>query len=193
AKCATLLGIGDEYPEIVTREEWCAKPPKEVEKLQSLPVPFVVIHHTYKPPACNTTEDCDKAMREMQRLHQDDRKWWDIGYNFCVGGTGKVYEGRGWDVQGAHAPRYNNRSCGICFIGDYTETIPTEEMIHAAKGLINLGVKRGSIAENYKLIGHRQVRDTLCPGDAFFKEIKTWNHWDPLIDVAPNTNKSTTT
>jgi len=39
--------------------------------------------------------------------------------SFCVGGTGDVYEGRGWDIQGAHAPRYNNRSTGICFIGDY--------------------------------------------------------------------------
>jgi hypothetical protein len=39
--------------------------------------------------------------------------------SFCVGGTGDVYEGRGWDVQGAHAPRYNIRSTGICVIGDY--------------------------------------------------------------------------
>ena len=30
-----------------------------------------------------------------------------------------VYEGRGWDVMGTHAPNYNGRSIGICFIGDF--------------------------------------------------------------------------
>jgi len=30
-----------------------------------------------------------------------------------------VYEGRGWDVMGTHAPNYNSRSIGICFIGDF--------------------------------------------------------------------------
>jgi len=30
-----------------------------------------------------------------------------------------VYEGRGWDVMGTHAPKYNSRSIGICFIGDF--------------------------------------------------------------------------
>ena len=58
-------------------------------------------------------------------------------------------------------------------------------MIEAAKALIVLGVKRGSVAVDYKLIGHRQVRETLCPGDRFFEAIKKWDHWDPLSDVKP--------
>jgi len=40
-------------------------------------------------------------------------------HSFCIGGTGLVYEGRGWDVIGTHAPNYNSRSTGICFIGDF--------------------------------------------------------------------------
>jgi len=28
--------------------------------------------------------------------------WMDLGYSFLVGGDGKVYEGRGWNHQGAH-------------------------------------------------------------------------------------------
>jgi N-acetylmuramoyl-L-alanine amidase len=30
-----------------------------------------------------------------------------------------VYEGRGWDKDGAHSQRYNDRSIGISFIGDF--------------------------------------------------------------------------
>jgi hypothetical protein len=40
--------------------------------------------------------------------------------SFCVGGTGQVYEGRGWDVIGSHAPNYNSRSIGIVFIGNFS-------------------------------------------------------------------------
>lgn len=40
-------------------------------------------------------------------------------HSFCIGGTGKVYEGRGWDVVGTHTPKYNSNSTGICFIGDF--------------------------------------------------------------------------
>ena len=32
----------------------------------------------------------------------DTKKFSDIGYNFLIGGNGDVYEGRGWDKQGAH-------------------------------------------------------------------------------------------
>ncbi|PSN41495.1 Peptidoglycan-recognition protein LB [Blattella germanica] len=182
-KCLNM-SFDNTYPDIVTREEWGAKAPKQTANITT-PVPFVVIHHTYSPAYCNESDTCKKAMREMQHMHQDIRGWWDIGYNFCVGGTGKVYEGRGWDLQGAHAPRYNNRSVGICFIGDYMEDIPTEIMTKAGKELIQLGVDRGSIDKDYKLIGHRQVRDTLCPGDKFFEEIQSWEHYDPIRDVVP--------
>lgn len=38
--------------------------------------------------------------------------------SFAVG-VDAVYEGRGWEVVGAHAKGYNDHSLGIAFIGDY--------------------------------------------------------------------------
>lgn len=43
----------------------------------------------------------------------------NLFYSFAVGGDGKVYEGRGFNVIGAHAPGYNDKSIGICLIGDW--------------------------------------------------------------------------
>ena len=59
-------------------------------------------------------------MRKMQDMHQLQNKWNDIGYSFAIGGDGEIYHGRGYNVIGAHAPRYNDKSIGICLIGDWT-------------------------------------------------------------------------
>ncbi|XP_072934738.1 peptidoglycan recognition protein 3-like [Epargyreus clarus] len=163
----------------VNRAGWHARPPKEVKRLTT-PVPFVVIHHSFKPPACYNDEKCSQAMRIMQNYHMDERGWWDIGYNFGVGGNGKAYEGRGWTTIGAQALHFNTVSIGICLIGDWRLTLPPAEQLKTTQKLIALGVSLGYIRKDYKLIGHRQVRDTECPGDALFNEIKTWSHFSPF-------------
>lgn len=129
--------------EIVRRAEWGAMKPRAIDYINQT-VPFVIIHHSYTPPACLTSARCTAAMRSMQRFHQIERGWFDIGYQwvkcsysilchlrniceqfinastrFAVGGDGKVYEGRGFNVAGAHAPLYNNRyfpSKSICVL-----------------------------------------------------------------------------
>lgn len=177
--------------EIVSRSDWNAKPPKAVENMTN-PVPFVVIHHSYIPAACETKDDCIKAMQSMQEFHQGDRGWNDIGYSFAVGSDGRAYEGRGWSTVGAHAPRYNNKSIGICVIGDWMEKIPPKNQLDTVKNLIDYGVQEGKIIKNYTLIGHRQVRKTECPGTKFYNEISTWPHYSelPITEVYdPNENK----
>ena len=103
---------------IVKRDEWGAKLPKLIEKFNGSS-PYVIIHHSYIPSACFTDADCQLAMKSMQNFHQNNRGWNDIGYSFAIGGNGKIYHGRGFNVVGAHAPGYNQRSVGICVIGDW--------------------------------------------------------------------------
>ncbi|KAJ6636565.1 Peptidoglycan-recognition protein LB, partial [Pseudolycoriella hygida] len=162
---------------IVTRSEWGGKPPKLVEHLNGS-APYVIIHHSFIPPQCNNTDECKRAMQSMQNFHQNDRGWNDIGYNFAIGGDGQIYEGRGFNVVGAHAPVYNFKSVGICFIGDWREHLPPAHMIENAHRLIAFGASTGKIQQNYTLLGHRQVRNTECPGDRLFKEISTWKNFE---------------
>lgn len=103
---------------INSRESWNASESKLIERFNG-PIPFVIIHHSYIPAACETSESCMKAMRSMQSMHQLEKGWNDIGYSFAIGGNGEVYQGRGFNVVGAHAPRYNANSIGICMIGDW--------------------------------------------------------------------------
>lgn len=118
ANCTIIYTFFCLVVKIVSRDEWCALPPKGVESMSN-PVPFVVIHHSATPEACTTQEGCVEAMRSMQIYHQETQGWYDIGYSFAVGGDFRAYEGRGWAAVGAHAPGYNDKSIGICVIGDW--------------------------------------------------------------------------
>ncbi|KAE8746889.1 peptidoglycan-recognition protein [Frankliniella occidentalis] len=149
-------------PRIVPRDEWGARPPKAVLEMHN-PVSTVVIHHTYSPSYCASAAACEEAMRSMQ--------------TFAVGGDGRVYKGRGWNRVGAHAPPYNQDSIGITLIGDWTAQAPPKEMLDAVSWLIRCGVDTGRIAPDYQLIGHRQARDTACPGDGLFAVVRTMPRW----------------
>lgn len=55
--------------------------------------------------------------------------------------------------------------------------LPPPQMMNAAKSLIQFSVDQGHLAKSYKLLGHRQVRDTECPGQRLYDDISTWSHY----------------
>lgn len=59
----------------------------------------------------------------------------------------------------------------------HVDVLPPKNMLQLAKDLIAYAVESGYLLSNYTLYGHRQVRDTTCPGDALFGEIQTWPHF----------------
>nr|AGK40911.1 PGRP-LB [Nilaparvata lugens] len=162
-------------PIVLSRGFWGANPPKQQHKLD-LPVPEVIIHHTYIPKAANTTQECIADMKSIQHYHQVTKGWDDIGYNFVICGDANIYEGRGWYNIGAHATKHNSRSIGIAFIGDYTEVLPSTEMLDLAKQLVVCGIEKNFIDKDYVLYGHRDVGKTECPGNSLYGEICTWPH-----------------
>lgn len=68
-------------PPIIPRCMWDAKPYRGTPTNLSLPLSFIYIHHTSTPSQpCLTFQQCSADMRSMQRFHQEDRGWDDIGY-----------------------------------------------------------------------------------------------------------------
>lgn len=45
-----------------------------------------------------------------------------------------------------------------------------------------MGIDMGMIVPDYTLYGHKQVRDTECPGNRLFAEISTWLHFKDITD-----------
>ncbi|XP_033158543.1 peptidoglycan-recognition protein SB1 [Drosophila mauritiana] len=170
------LGLSANALQIEPRSSWGAVAARSPSRIQGA-VDYVIIHHSDNPNGCSTSEQCKRMIKNIQSDHKGRRNFSDIGYNFIVAGDGKVYEGRGFGLQGSHAPNYNRKSIGIVFIGNFERSAPSAQMLQNAKDLIELAKQRGYLKDNYTLFGHRQTKATSCPGDALYNEIKTWPHW----------------
>ncbi|XP_066473768.1 N-acetylmuramoyl-L-alanine amidase [Tiliqua scincoides] len=163
-------------PAIIPRCMWRARPYRGTPVQLKLPVGFVYIHHTFSPGRpCLTFPVCAANMRSMQRFHQDDRGWDDIGYSFVVGGDGYLYQGRGWHWVGAHTRGFNSKGYGIGYIGDYMKALPDNFTLELVRdNFMQCAVRGSRLQHDYTIHGHRQMVPTLCPGDRLFKEIETW-------------------
>ncbi|CAM4338436.1 unnamed protein product [Leuciscus chuanchicus] len=170
-------------PKIITRSQWGAASFIGSPSYLSLPVPYLFIHHTYQPSSpCTTFEQCASEMRSMQRYHQQSNGWSDIGYSFVAGSDGNLYEGRGWNWVGAHTYGYNSRGYGVSFIGDYTSTLPSRSAINMVRyDFTSCAVNGGRLSSSYSLYGHRQATSTDCPGNAFYREIQTWERYQSYL------------
>jgi peptidoglycan recognition protein len=99
--------------------------------------------------------------------------WADIGYNFCVGDPGQIYEGRGYGRQGAHAPGFNQRALGHCFFGEHTSVLPTSAALTNTQNFITCSRNNGFLTSGHWVSTHRGDRQssTACPGNALHNQV----------------------
>ena len=89
----------------------------------------------------------------------------------------RIFTGRDWYKNGRHTKGMNEKSVAFSLLGNYVSHLPGEGMMKAAKDLIECGIEKKVIAEDYQLHGHRDQVCTECPGDLFYNEIQTWSHY----------------
>ena len=153
-------------PKVVSRKEWGAREPKcKFERN-----PFynaITIHHT---ATSNEYVDAKSVVRAIQRYHQDERKWCDIGYHFLIDKEGVIYEGRPLWAIGAHVRDHNKGNIGISLIGNYEEVDVNEKQIKALVDLVSWLVYEYKIPLK-DIKGHRDYADTLCPGKYLYTRL----------------------
>lgn len=103
-----------------------------------------------------------------------------------IGSDGYVYQGRGWHWVGAHTRGYNTRGFGVAFVGNYTESLPSEAALNTARDVLpSCAIRAGLLRPDYKLLGHRQLVHTDCPGNALFNLLRTWLHFTVVSLLVP--------
>lgn len=135
------------------------------------PWEFVVIHHS-----ATTSGSVESIHREHRRRKDGNGKpWLGIGYHFVIGNgngmeDGEISSSFRWkeQIHGAHCGslRHNGRGIGICLIGNFEDSKPTEAQRASVTRLIRMLTDRYNIPRS-RVLGHQQVRATECPGRHF--------------------------
>ena len=116
------------------------------------------------------------TIRELWMLHVQTNGWDDIGYHWILreedDGEWKVYAGRPIIKQGAHCIEHgrNRDSIGICVLGNYMiDKLPEKARVLLVELCVRQCVRHD--IDPLRISGHRDWKDTLCPGDNLYKEI----------------------
>ena len=168
-------------PDICGRACWC---PSGDCPIDTTPEPTVASHFIVHHSAGQTTSsDFAAVVRSYYDFHTGTNGWDDIGYNWLIDGNGVIYEGRGQGLQGAHFSCMNEKTIGICVIGNYENATPTAEAINALQNFIAWGSCEEDIDVQgmdfhpnsnlnlYNISGHldgnpspNACSSTVCPG-----------------------------
>lgn len=149
--------------EIISREKWGARTPTEVHRTSWEKRTGFMTHWS--------GTDVEPSITSIQSYHMDVRKWSDIGYNFLISNkTGAIYEGRGWNVVGAHCAGFNTANIGVCIMMDDDSTL-SDAAKRSLRWLADQADKNAKKKLNRKLV-HKDKGETDCPGP----EITAWVH-----------------
>lgn len=119
----------------------------------------IVIHHSATDAG---------TVESFHRYHRDKNGWCGIGYHYVIYKNGEVHQGRPEDSVGAHCVGANYNSIGVCMVGDFTKTMPTDEQLSGLIRLVDyLRGKYGWLDVQL----HKEIDpSTACPGRYVWSE-----------------------
>lgn len=166
---------------------------------------WIVIHHSYSDD--NQTRNWDSIRtyhmsyrhngeiiteEEYAKLLTEDAKglekpWDNIGYHFGIENVyGKltVLPGRQIGEVGAHAKGFNDKSIGICLVGNYDIEPPSKDRVDVLSGLcrnlqIEFKIPRDHVISHHETFTYQGIKPPkTCPGlsfdmDNFRKSLRT--------------------
>lgn len=177
---ATVAAADPSAPPILPRAKWNARA-ATWDKDPIGKIWRVTVHHSATPFDSTDTAMTAAHISGIQRTHQGDRGWADIGYHFLVDRAGRVWEGRELRWQGAHAGNHelNAGNVGICVLGDYSSRGLSSAQESSLTRLLDwLRKKNGISAGN--VFTHREVREhndhgsSECPGPKITAFVKRY-------------------
>jgi N-acetyl-anhydromuramyl-L-alanine amidase AmpD len=116
----------------------------------------VILHCSASPDSREVRFDFEAC----RKFHKEERKWRDIGYHVYIDRSGKVSQGRPYNMVGAHAKGHNQNSIGVCYEGSY---FPTIEQINALCDVYR-NIKAVYGIDYKRWHGHYEFANKECPG-----------------------------
>lgn len=125
-------------------------------------ITHLVVHYSA------TYADQNLTVKDVDRMHRD-RGWQMVGYHYVIRRDGTVERGRPDSMVGAHVGGQNTGKLGICWIGGLDRaTGPNKGVDNRTPAQTeSLIVLLRELLKKYpgaKVVGHRDLAPTQCPG-----------------------------
>lgn len=176
---------------LVKRASWGARTPDGTGNEIS-PNPYgVAVHYADANTNNQPHEYCGPMVQSIQKYHMDTKGWADIAYSFLVCQHGFIYEGRGKGKGSAAngTTKANFDYYAVCALIGPSDT-PAPDLLYGIGEAIALCRQAGA---NLRVLGHRDLFATSCPGEALYGYVKNghWNSGKPIPTTAPVSPKPT--
>jgi len=130
---------------------------------------YLIIHHTggtdsnpLQDSSNYTVQQCSNDHKARFNMKSKTGLW--CGYHYMIDKLGTVTQVRFDDEEGAHAKGYNSKSLGICLMGNFDATLPTQAQIETLKKVMKQKSDFYAIPLT-KIIPHRNVAQKTCYGN----------------------------
>lgn len=155
----------------ISRKEWGAAKPKGSLTPNNLGRQSILFVHWSAGQGrdIDTVDEVKATMRSIQALHQKDNGWADIGYSYVVfqaqGRMKKprLCEARGFKWVPAAQAGHNTGNGAVCVV-----MAPGEKLKDSTVELLEKVYRH---FPGVRVMGHRAVTSTECPGDALFAKL----------------------
>ena len=122
-------------------------------------ITHITIHHSAAP--------ANIPVETIAAYHVNNNDWPGIGYHFCIGPDGTIYQVNRLETVSYHAGVVNDYTIGICLEGDFRNgLIPTPKQIESA-GHLSAWLSQKLKIPVANIMGHKEYpkNATECPGD----------------------------
>jgi hypothetical protein len=196
-----VLPAASGQPPIIARTAWAGQnhPPSAGPYYGDVKLAFV--HHSDNPNGYSPGQ-VPALILSIYIFHRFTRGWFDIGYNFVIDASGRIWEARAGGIDlpviGAQAGGYNAESTGVCMLGTFSAQLPTPPALDALQRLLAWklslhGVpvrgkvvvevdpasafytpfRPGQLVPLPRIAGHRDGDTTDCPGNDLYGYLPT--------------------
>lgn len=123
-------------------------------------ITHIVVHHSASHP--------ETTVEEITKWHIA-RGFSGIGYHKIITNDGVIHKGRPESEIPASVKDHNKGTLAVCLTGSFDRDVPTQWQLISLQVLIQEWLTKYPSA---KIVGHRELGPTICPGDNLFNWLK---------------------
>lgn len=148
---------------VIPRNKWTsAEPIRRLADPMNRVTKVTVHHDAIMPVPSGAYADSLRRMQAIRSGHLGNG-WADIGYHFAVDPTGRIWQARPLELQGAHVKDHNPGNLGVVVFGNYEQMRPTQASLEAVNKIVAYAMERFNIPMS-QVRTHKELRPTACPG-----------------------------